>query len=24
VVCGLGAAGYEYALDFAAHHINSN
>jgi 3-dehydroquinate dehydratase-2 len=24
VVCGLGAAGYEYALDFAIHHINSN
>jgi 3-dehydroquinate dehydratase-2 len=24
VVCGLGAAGYEYALDFAIHHIDSN
>jgi 3-dehydroquinate dehydratase-2 len=24
VVCGLGAAGYEYALDFAIHHIISD
>jgi 3-dehydroquinate dehydratase-2 len=24
VVCGLGAAGYEYALDFAIHHIDSD